>query len=91
MDEEILALVAIALIGTGALVGLAFSPVARAFAERIRGRPWSRERRDRDELEESVDDLKQDVEEMGRQLRFLERLLTGRRERGQLGPGDVAR
>lgn len=47
MDEEIIALVAITLIGTGAVVGMAFSPIARALAERIRGRvrPPDRARR----------------------------------------------
>jgi hypothetical protein len=40
---------------------------------------------------ESVDDLKRDVEELTRQLHFMERLLAGRREAGRLGPGDVAR
>ena len=93
MDEEVLALVAIVLIGTGALVGMAFSPIGRALAERIRGRSWGGDPRgpDRDELQDTVDDLKRDVEELNRQLRFMERLLAGRREAGRLGPGDVAR
>ena len=38
MDEEVLALVAIVLLGTGGLVGMAFSPIGRALADRIRGR-----------------------------------------------------
>ena len=41
--------------------------------------------------DDSVDDLKRDVEELGRQMHFMERLLAGRREPGRLGPGDVAR
>lgn len=93
MDEEVLALVAIVLLGAGTMVGMAFSPIGRALAERIRGRSWGAERRDRgrDELHESVDDLKRDVEELTRQLHFMERLLAGRQEAGRLGPGDVAR
>jgi len=93
MDEEVLALVAIVLLGTGALVGMAFSPIGRALAERIRGRSWGGDRRgpDHDELQDTVDDLKRDVEELTRQLHFMERLLAGRREPGRLGPGDVAR
>lgn len=93
MDEEVLALVAIVLISTGAVVGMAFSPIGRALAERIRGRSSRPERAhsDRDELEDSLDDVKRDVEELTRQLHFMERLLAGRREPGQVGPGDVAR
>ena len=93
MDEEVLALVAIVLLGTGALVGMAFSPIGRALADRIRGRSGDpgRRRPEPDELVESVDDLKRDVEELTRQLHFMERLLAGRREAGRLGPGDVAR
>jgi hypothetical protein len=93
MEEEVLALVVMTLIGTGALVGLAFSPIGRALAERIRGRSWGGNPRDRgpEELEGTVDDLKRDVDELTRQLRFMERLLAGRREAGRLGPGDVAR
>ena len=93
MDEEVLALVAIVLLGTGGLVGMAFSPIGRALAERIRGRGWAAgpERGQRDLLEDTVDDLKRDVEELTRQLHFMERLLAGRREAGRLGPGDVAR
>lgn len=93
MDEEVLALVAIVLLGTGALVGMAFSPIGRALAERIRGRGWGPDpdRGHRGALEDTVDDLKRDVEELTRQLHFMERLLAGRREAGRLGPGDVAR
>ena len=92
MDEEVLALVAVVLISTGAVVGMAFSPIGRALAERIRGRSSRPEGppRDRDQLEDSLDDLKRDVEELGRQLHFMERLLAARREPGRLGPGDVA-
>jgi hypothetical protein len=93
MDEEVLALVAIVLLGTGALVGMAFSPIGRALGDRIRGRSGASDRRrpEPDELVESVDDLKRDVEELTRQMHFMERLLAGRREAGRLGPGDVAR
>lgn len=93
MDEEVLALLGIVLIGAATLVGVAFSPVARAFAERIRGRSWGagRARDPGGELEETVDDLKRDVEELGRQLHFMEKLLAKRREPGRLGPGDVTR
>ena len=93
MDEEVLALLGIVLIGAATLVGVAFSPVARAFAERIRGRSWGagRVRDAGGELEETVDDLKRDVEELGRQLHFMEKLLAKRREPGRLGPGDVTR
>jgi hypothetical protein len=93
VDEEVLALLGIVLIGAAALVGVAFSPVARALAERIRGRSWGagRVRDPGGELEETVDDLKRDVEELGRQLHFMEKLLAKRREPGRLGPGDVTR
>ena len=93
MDEEVIALVAVTLIGTGAVVGMAFSPIGRALAERIRGRSGDRDRRrpEPDELVESVDDLKRDVAELTRQLHFMERLLAARREPERLGPGDVAR
>jgi hypothetical protein len=93
MDEEVLALVAITLIGAGAVVGIAFSPIARALAARILGRSPGPERREpgREDLEESVDDLKRDVAELSRQLHFMERLMAAKKEPGRLGPGDVAR
>jgi hypothetical protein len=42
MDEEVLALVAITLIGAGAVVGIAFSPIARALAASLAARSWKR-------------------------------------------------
>ena len=81
--EDILAIVLI--FGGGSLVALSFSPVGRAFADRIRGRhaapvPDAA-------VYEELDHLRQDVTELQERVDFTERLLAKAREADQLKQG----
>jgi len=68
--EDILAIILI--FGGGTVTALAFSPVGRALAERIRGAPPPADQ----ELFAEVDQLRDDVEELRERLDFAERLLS---------------
>ena len=81
--EDILAIVF--LFGGGALVGIAFSPIGRAWADRIRGR--AAEPVQDPAVYEELDHLRQDVTELQERLEFAERLLAQKREAGQLEGG----
>ncbi len=94
MDVEgILAI--IFLFGGGTAVALGFSPVGRAFADRIRGKhgtPDVDELRaelteQREALAEDLQHVRQEVAELAERLDFAERLLAQSREAQRLGPG----
>lgn len=89
--EDILAILLI--FGGGTLGLLAYSPVGRALADRIRGRPAGAETDagEREELREAVDGLRREVAELAERVDFTERFLARGREAPRLGPGDVAR
>lgn len=91
MLEDILALVLI--FGGGTCAALAFSPVGRAVADRIRGRVAGAEdaAAHRTELAESLDDLRREVAELAERVDFTERMLAQARDADRVGPGDVAR
>lgn len=78
--EDILAIVF--LFGGSAAVGLAFSPLGRALADRIRGR--SAAAIPDPQVYEELDQLRQEVAEVQERLDFAERLLAKGREAGQL-------
>ena len=78
--EEILAIVF--LFGGAAVVGLSFSPVGRALAERIRGRA-ARPIPD-PQVYEELDQLRHDLTELQERVDFAERMLAKGREAGQL-------
>lgn len=73
--EDILAIIFI--FGGGSLVLLSFSPVGKAWADRIRGR--STVVQDPEVLED-LNQLRQEVAELHERLDFSERLLAERRE-----------
>ena len=81
--EDILAIVLI--FGGGSAIALSFSPVGRAFADRIRGR-HSAPVPDPAVYEE-LDQLRQDVTELQERVDFTERLLAKAREADQLKQG----
>ena len=81
--EDILAIVF--LFGGGAVVGIAFSPIGRAWADRIRGK--AAEPSQDPAVYEELDHLRQDVTELQERLEFAERLLAKKREVGQLEGG----
>lgn len=91
--ESILAI--IFLFGGGTAVALGFSPVGRAFADRIRGKQASPDvdelRADlteqRDVVNEELQHVRNEVAELAERLDFAERLLAQSREAQRLGPG----
>ena len=97
MDVEgVLAI--IFLFGGGTAVALGFSPVGRAFADRIRGKHGSVDvdelraelTEHRDTLTEELQHVRQEVAELAERLDFAERLLAQSREAQRLGPGREA-
>src|SRR5438874_12490557 len=90
--EGVLAIILI--FGGGACIAIAFSPIGRAVADRIRGKSPSTDGGElRAELAEHKDALNQELEavrhelaELAERMDFAERLLAEHRE-GQLGGG----
>ncbi len=78
--EDIIAMVL--LFGGGALVAISFSPVGRAFADRIRGR--SAAAVPDTAVYEELDQVRQELAELQERVDFTERLLAKQREAGQL-------
>jgi hypothetical protein len=91
--EGILAI--IFLFGGGTAVALGFSPVGRAYADRIRGKhgaPGVDELRaelteQRDALGEELQQVRQEVAELAERLDFAERLLARSRDAQRLPQG----
>ncbi len=84
--EDILAIILI--FGGGTLTVLAFSPVGRALADRIRGH--GAEPAYDPELSAEVQSLRADVSELQERVDFTERLLAQRGEAAQLAPRSEA-
>lgn len=89
--EDIIALILI--FGGGTFAAVAYSPIGRAWADRIRGRVVSDPEADagKAELLDAVDALRREVAELAERVDFTERLLTRGREQNGAGAGDVAR
>ena len=91
--EGVLAI--IFLFGGGALVGLGFSPVGRAVADRIRGKHALPDIEDlraevaeaRDAHGTELEQVRQEVAELAERLDFAERMLAQQRESPRVGPG----
>ncbi len=87
MDVEgILAIILI--FGGGAFVGVSFSPIGQAIADRLRG---SRARHDSEDvaaLKDAVASLQEQVSELAERQDFNERVLAQAREKGALQPGQ---
>jgi hypothetical protein len=82
--EDILAIILI--FGGGTAIAIAFSPVGKAIADRIRGHGALAET-DPAVLAE-LDDLRGQVSELQERVDFTERLLAKERAPGQLGAGE---
>lgn len=84
--EEIVAIVMV--FGTGMLGVIAFSPIGKAIAERLRGHkaelPATEEL---DDLRDHLQSLQQQVGELAERQDFTERMLAQARDKGALGPG----
>lgn len=79
--EDILAIILI--FGGGTAIGLAFSPVGRALAERIRGAGGTL---DTDPaIVEELERMRHEMAELQERVDFTERLLAQKREPGQIG------
>ncbi|HXH62726.1 MAG TPA: hypothetical protein VNG95_01015 [Gemmatimonadales bacterium] len=93
--EDILAIIFI--FGGGALILLAFSPVGRALADRIRGRLPGATGGDasveiaelRDELTAEIETMRHEMGEFAERLDFTERMLAKQKDAERLGPGSV--
>ena len=78
--EHILAI--ILLFGGGTFAAVAYSPIGRAWADRIRGRVTADPEAEagRAELAEAVEGLRREVAELAERVDFTERLLTRGRQ-----------
>lgn len=92
--EGILAILLI--FGGGALCAISFSPVGRAFADRIRGEvaaPEGAELRaelaeHKDALNQELEGVRHEVAELAERLDFAERLLAKNRDGQRIGPAQ---
>jgi hypothetical protein len=89
--EDIIAIVL--LFGGGTIAALAYSPIGRAWADRIRGRvaPDPAADASRAELLDAMDGLRREVAELAERVDFTERLLSRGSASAAPGGGDVAR
>jgi hypothetical protein len=76
--------------GSGTLVFLAFSPVGKAIAERIRGHRAMIQETDPNLLAE-IDQLRQELSDVQERLDFTERLLASQRDPAKLGAAPEER
>jgi hypothetical protein len=81
--EDILAIVFI--FGGGTLILLAFSPIGRALADRIRRKEAVQV--EDPGLREELDQLRQELSELQERMDFAERVLAQRPEPSRLPPG----
>jgi hypothetical protein len=65
---------------------LALSPVGKAYAERLRGRPRSRGAEDNEDVLEAVEELRREVAELAERVDFTERMLGQQRGGERIGP-----
>jgi len=90
--EDILALILI--FGGGACIAMAFSPIGRAVADRIRGKSVSAGSGDvrtelaaqKDALDQELEAVRREVAELAERMDFAERLLARQREGERLVP-----
>ena len=92
--EDILTVILI--FGGGACIALAFSPIGRALADRIRGKsatPGGGEVRTelaehKEALDQELEAVRREVAELAERMDFAERLLAKSREGQRIGPGQ---
>jgi hypothetical protein len=90
--EDILALILI--FGGGACIAMAFSPIGRAVADRIRGKSASAGGGDvrtdlaqhKEALDQELEAVRREVAELAERVDFAERLLAKNREAERLAP-----
>lgn len=85
--EGILAIILI--FGGGAFVGVSFSPIGQAIADRMRfGRNYKHEREDPNAVRDAVASLQEQVSELAERQDFTERVVAQQRDKGALGAGQ---
>ena len=92
--EDILTVILI--FGGGACVAMAFSPIGRALADRIRGKsatPGGADVRTelaehKEALDQELESVRREVAELAERMDFAERLLAKNREGQKIGPGQ---
>ena len=89
--EDILALILI--FGGGACIAMAFSPIGRAVADRIRGKSASaggdvrtQLAEQREALDQELEAVRREVAELAERMDFAERLLAKQRDGERLAP-----
>ena len=89
--EDILAIVF--LFGGGTLAAIAYSPIGKAYADKLRGRigRTAEDVAEQAEMREALNGLRREVAELAERVDFTERLLARAKGAEQLRPGDVAR
>jgi hypothetical protein len=78
--EDVLAIILI--FGGGALVAISFSPIGRAFAERVRGHHAGPV--PDPAVYEELDHMRQEISELSERMDFAERMLAKNREPDQI-------
>jgi hypothetical protein len=96
--EDILALILI--FGGGACIAMAFSPIGRALADRIRGKSATAGGGEvrtelaehlaehKEALDQELEAVRREVAELAERMDFAERLLAKNREGQRIGPGQ---
>jgi len=92
--EDILTVILI--FGGGTCIAMAFSPIGRALAERIRGKsatPGGADVRTelaehKEALDQELEAVRHEVAELAERMDFAERLLAKNREGQRIGPGQ---
>ena len=87
--EDILAIVMV--FGTGMVGLIAFSPIGKAIAERLRGRHADAlPSEEIDDLRAQIGSMQEQLSELAERQDFAERLLAQQREKGAIGPAKEA-
>ena len=86
--EDILAIVMV--FGTGMLAVVAFSPIGKAIAERLRGHSAQQAppSEDLDDVRAQLQSVQEQLSELAERQDFTERLLAKTRDKGAIGPGS---
>ena len=86
--EDVLAIIMV--FGTGMLGIIAFSPIGKAIAERLRGRhSHDLAGEDLDDMRAQLQSLQEQVSELAERQDFNERVLAKAKEKGVIGGGAV--
>lgn len=86
--EDILAIIMV--FGTGMVGIVAFSPIGRAIAERLRGKDaQALPSEELDDLRAHLQSMQEQLSELAERQDFSERLLAQAKEKGTLGSGQA--